>query len=119
MTNDLSIKNIAVIGILALFLAIGAGLIVGIATGGAILGLLVGNGVAVIALAIVLVVYAARNPRPQTQGTDYMGVGIAIGVALGVALSAVAGSLAFVGSGIAIGVAIGVALNERNKEHGS
>jgi hypothetical protein len=56
MTNDQAAKNIAAIIILVLLLDFGAGLVVGIATGSVILGLLVGSGVAAIAMTVVLVV---------------------------------------------------------------
>lgn len=106
------------IGLTALLiagLAAGLGLLTALLLDSAILGVLIGVGVAVLGILVAWIVVAARSstsePAPTKRGRG-MAMGMAMGIPLGVALSAALDNYAFIGVGVAIGAAIGVALEK-------
>jgi hypothetical protein len=109
--------------VLGFLLAILAASVVGLVTQNAVIGLMVGVGVLVLAGLVLVWVARDRGMYQEAGETNHMCVGMAIGVMFGVpygiVLSAAVDNFAFLGVGAAVGVgmgvAIGTALNERSK----
>ena len=115
MSTQRKVAGVA-LGVGSMALAVLAGLVSWYLLDSALIGLLVGIGVATLAVLGLLIRYAARSPREAVLGSRHramgMAVGLAIGVGFGVALGASLDNMAFIGVGPAFGLPIGLAIGE-------